>query len=169
LKNYKLNKNDIEMKETRIFFIEECCICLENLYKNNESESKDYIKMLCCKKNLHKDCLLQSFLVNPKCCLCRSEINIKKYFNDKLILKIFNTYTQEFRSEHITQIKSITDYTVSVPEPDYTVSVPEPDYTVNARETRIWCCTFLLIIVFVMILSIIIDCSSKYNHICIKN
>jgi hypothetical protein len=164
--------DDIEMKETRItFFIdEECCICLENLYKNSESgsesskysyKSNDYIKMLCCKKNLHKDCLLKSFLVNPKCCLCRSEINIKKHFNDKLILKIFNTYTHEFRSEHVIQIESLISKKITI-DLDYKVYF-ESEYK---PETNICydfgaLCSFSFIFFVIIIITILITIDKK--------
>lgn len=62
--------NKIESKE-----IEECFICLEE--RENElciplNRIKEYSKICHCNGNIHKSCLDNWYIINPKCPICRN-------------------------------------------------------------------------------------------------
>jgi hypothetical protein len=77
--------NEIESKEQT----EECFICLEE--RENEiciplNSMKEYSKYCHCNGNIHKSCLDNWYIINPKCPICRNTM-IK---NPEYILKYIN-------------------------------------------------------------------------------
>lgn len=69
-----------------IDIFDECPICLEIIY------DKNIINLYCCKKYIHKKCLLLLFLNDYKCCcLCRQDQDLQMYYNEEYLLDIMNS------------------------------------------------------------------------------
>ena len=68
--------NDIDDENIELNSYEECCICLNTLDKKEEDE--EFLKLGCCKKMLHKGCLISWMCYGNytelKCPMCRSVI-----------------------------------------------------------------------------------------------
>lgn len=68
--------NDIDDENIELNSYEECCICLNTLDKKEEDE--EFLKLGCCKKMLHKGCLISWMCYGNytelKCPMCRNVI-----------------------------------------------------------------------------------------------
>lgn len=61
--------------------MEVCCICLEEVNNNNNN-----IKFTCCKQHIHKQCFFLLVLNGyNNCPMCRSQINLFSYFDEKAL------------------------------------------------------------------------------------
>ena len=139
--------NDLDLELNYIHIDDECFICLELIYENEFPYCDKYIKMICCKKDIHKFCLLKSFLIKSKCPLCRQEIDIIEYLNKDLILKIFNKFSQSFKIDHLTQIKTL---------------IGNENVNVNENIKNISCCIISICIIIILI--IVIITLTRNNH-----
>lgn len=68
--------NDTDDENIELNSYEECCICLNTLDKKEEDE--EFLKLGCCKKMLHKGCLISWMCYGNytelKCPMCRNVI-----------------------------------------------------------------------------------------------
>lgn len=90
-----------------------CTICLEEisiLELNNDPSGKciDLIKMICCENYIHEECLFQLFVAKHKNCpLCRSNMEIVKYFTQQNFYKIFKSFPYRYRNKNYIYINKL--------------------------------------------------------------
>ena len=97
----------IIMNEFSLDIYNECCICLDNINKNNNNITT----LKCCNNYIHTKCLFMTFMsffnsyINTiNCPLCRMPIFITDYYISKEIINIFSSLDKNIRDEYIDKI-----------------------------------------------------------------
>lgn len=100
-REYIIDMNDTINDET----VSICCICLDT-FKNCEINFE--IKLNCCKNPIHNHCLIELFVKNyQKCPLCRQNVDINNYFNERTFQEHINYFPNSYKSKNNYQITKI--------------------------------------------------------------
>lgn len=134
----------------------ECCICLNTF-------NYEFIITNCCKKNIHKICLmdwiLSDYNINIKCSMCRIELqNIKEMISYEEFKDYIHTIIQkEYSKSNLERISSINIHNkkqkfIEIIDKLYNYNTIDNDVlTIFCRTTLISIYLFFIIIIIILI------------------